>query len=246
MSDSHRRLAVRLLTALAACAVTLGLVVGYVQVAAIDSDQFANRATEALRDENVQAVIAARITDQVVLRNDADLLAFRPIIESVTTSLVGGPAFTSLFRAGVNDVHRAVFEQDQNTVTLTINDIGSVLAGALQVLQPSLAEEFKGGEQLAVVTRDIGRLSAGAARLADAFSVVGSLLLLIAVVCGAAALAISPDRRRTTTEMGIGVAIGVGRRVAAAAGRHQRDAAAGGGPGSPPSRRVPRCGRSGA
>ncbi len=51
----------------------LALIAGYTRRAVVDSDQFANRATAAPRDDSVRALIAERITDDVVLENQADL-----------------------------------------------------------------------------------------------------------------------------------------------------------------------------
>jgi hypothetical protein len=80
-------------------AIVLALAVGYVRRAAVDSDQFANRATVALRDSSVRSRIAERVTDQLVLKKRADLIAARPLIQSVVSSVVGGRAFTEAFRA---------------------------------------------------------------------------------------------------------------------------------------------------
>src|SRR3954462_5130722 len=85
---------------------------GYVRHAAVDSQQFANRATVALHDDSVRTLIGERITDRVVLAHAGDLLAARPIIEQVVSALVGSRAFTGLFRSGVRDVHRAIFHRD--------------------------------------------------------------------------------------------------------------------------------------
>ena len=92
----RRELGSRVLVGMASLAVLLALVAVYVRIAAVDSDQFANRATAALKDDSVRSLIAARITDDVVLRHQSDLLAARPIIQSVTADIVGHSAFTGL------------------------------------------------------------------------------------------------------------------------------------------------------
>ena len=43
---------------LASLAAVLALVAGYARQTVVDSDQFANRATAALRDDSVQSLIA--------------------------------------------------------------------------------------------------------------------------------------------------------------------------------------------
>ena len=138
-----RQITTRALVVLASVCIVLALVAGYVRRAAVDSDQFANRATAALRDDSVRSLIAEKLTDEVVLEHERDLIAARPIIESVASTIVGSRAFTSLFRSAVRDVHRALFDRDRDTVTLTVADVGTVLAAALEQLRPSLAAKVK-------------------------------------------------------------------------------------------------------
>src|SRR5918997_3364421 len=153
---SRRVVVVRLLVVAASVVMVLALVAGYARRAAVDSDQFANRATAALRDDSVRTVIAERITDDVVLAREADLIAARPLIQSVASAVVGSRAFTSLVRAAVRDVHRAVFVRDQRTVTLTVRDVGTVLAAAVERLRPSLAREIEAAGRVEILRRDAG------------------------------------------------------------------------------------------
>src|SRR5215213_9589471 len=206
MSARGRPLAARVLVVLACAVFVLALVAGYARLTVVDSDQFANRATSALRDESVKSLIAERITDEVVLKHKADLLPARPIIESVASEIVGGRAFTKLFRAAVRDVHRAVFKRDKDTVTLTVGDVGIVLAAAVERFRPALAKEVENSGRVSIVRRDVGSVSAGLARLGDKVRVLAVLLLALFVLLASGALALSPDRRRTALELGIGVA----------------------------------------
>jgi hypothetical protein len=201
-----RRLAARALVVLASLAILLALVAAYARQATVDSDQFANRATEALRDDSVSSLVAQKITDEVVLRNQADLLAARPLIESVAQEIVGGRAFLGLWRRGVRDVHRALFKRDQNTVTLTVTDVGTVLAAALQEVRPSLARDLRSTERVEVVKEDIGSLSATLANIAERVRILAILLILLSLAFVAGALYVSPDRRDTVIELGLGAA----------------------------------------
>jgi hypothetical protein len=222
-AGTGRRVAVGLLVLLAVVAMVLALVVGYVRRAAVDSDQFANRATVALKDDSVRSLIGEKVTDQLVLNKASDLIAARPLIESIVASAVGSRAFTGAFRSGVRDVHRAVFSRDQDTVTLTLADVGTIVAAALEAVQPSLARRIQTTRRVEVVRSDIGSFSATAVRAADAVKLLAPLLLLAAVGCAAAAIWLSPDRRTAVVRLGVGTAVGgllliaaldVGRAVA--------------------------------
>jgi hypothetical protein len=194
--------------ALASVALVLALVVGYVRRAVVDSDQFANRATVALKDDGVRSLIAEQVTDQVVLARASDLTAVRPLVESVVSSVVGGRAFTGAFRAGVRDVHRALFARDEHTVTLALADVGTMVAAALEVVQPSIARRIETTQRVQVVRRDIGDANARVVRVADTITLLAPLLLLVAVLCAAGAIWLSAERRRTVVHLGAGAAIG--------------------------------------
>jgi hypothetical protein len=213
--DRWRRLAAHVLVVLASLAVVLALVAAYARESAVDSDQFANRATAALRDDSVRSLVAQKITDEVVLKNEADLIAARPIIESVASEIVGGRAFTGLFRRAVRDVHRALFKRDRNTVTLTIADVGTVLAAALEQVRPSLAKELRSTERVEIVRENIGSLSATLADIAERVQLLAILLIVLSLVLVAAALLVSPDRRDTVIELGLGAAVAGGLLVVA-------------------------------
>ena len=197
-SDSHpgRLYASRALVVLASIAVMLALVAAYARQAAVNSDQFANRATVALHDDSVRSLIAQKVTDELVLKNEADLIAARPIIESVASEIVRGRAFTNLFRKAVRDLHRALFKRDRNTVTLTLTDVGTVLAAALEQVRPALAEELQSTERVELIKSNIGSLSATLADVAETVELLALFLVLLSLVLVAGALVVAPDRRR--------------------------------------------------
>ena len=207
-SDGNRwpRIAARVLVVLAAVAILLALVAAYARQSAVDSDQFANRAGAALRDDSVRSLLAQKITDEVVLKNEADLIAARPIIDSVASEIIGSRAFTGLFRRAVRDVHRALFKRDKASVTLTIADVGTVLAAALEQVRPALARELPSTERVEVVRENIGSLSATLVNIAERVQILAILLIVIALVLGAGALIVAPDKRDTVIELGLGAA----------------------------------------
>jgi hypothetical protein len=213
--DRWRRLASRALVVLASVAILLALIAAYARQCAVDSDQFANRATAALRDDSVRSLLAQKITDEVVLKNEADLIAARPIIESVASEIVGGRAFTGLFRRAVRDVHRALFKRDKNTVTLTIADVGTVLAAALEQVRPSLAKQLRSTERVEVIKENIWSLSATLANIAERVQILAILLIALALVSVAGAVVVSPYRRDTIIELGLGMAAAGGLLVVA-------------------------------
>jgi hypothetical protein len=210
-----RWIAARTLVVIGSLVVVLALVAAYARQSVVNSDQFANRATDALNDDSVQSLIGEKITDEVVLNKNADLVAARPLIESIASEIVGSRAFTGLFRKAVRDVHASLFKRDQNTVTLTIADVGTVLAAALQQVRPDLAKQLNSSERVEILSDDIGSLSTTLANLADSIKLLALLLALLAIALVGAALWISPDTRTTVIELGIGLAVAGGGVVVA-------------------------------
>jgi hypothetical protein len=182
------------------------LVAGYLSRALFNSDQFANRAGAALRNDDVRALIAERITDQAV-RAQPDALAARPLISSAAEAIVGSRAFGNLFQAGVRDVHRAIFKRDEDTVTLTVSDVGTLLHGALEAVQPKLAKQLRDDGRYELLQRDIGSATADLARTGRRVRFLAFLLPLLALAALAGGIWLAADRRRAVFRAGVGVAI---------------------------------------
>jgi hypothetical protein len=175
---------------------------------AVNPDQFADRATAALQAPAVRSLVAEKVTDDLVINNAGQLLAARPLIQSVVSSAVGSQAFGNLFRAGVADVHRAVFERDAHTVTLTLSDVGTVAASALDVLKPSLAKQLRAQQRVQLFRDDLGGASTTAVRFAGQVRLLAVLLGLLALLAAGGAIAVAPDRRRSITGLGVASAVG--------------------------------------
>src|ERR671919_2081758 len=155
MAVGKGRSAASLVLAILASVALLGaLATDYASRALFDSDNFANRAAVALEDDALDAEIGRRVTDDLILNAERNLIGARPVIEQVVSSVVGTGAFQSLFRSAVGDVHRSIFSGDQNTVTLTIADLGATIRGAVQAINPKLAKKIPGGSDIEVLQSD--------------------------------------------------------------------------------------------
>lgn len=205
-SRSPRRWAGAALGTIGVVALLLALIAGYAQRALFDSDQFAARAAATLSNDAVQEQLAVAVTDDVVLRANADLVAARPLIEGIAQQIVGGAAFRGLFRASVADVHRSVFDRDASTVTLTVANLGVVLREALERLAPEAAGKVP--ERIELVDSDPPEPLVRVVQAAQDVELLAIMLALVALLTLAAALALSRDRRESLRRGGIGVAVG--------------------------------------
>jgi hypothetical protein len=201
-----RRIATEVLLATTCVLLVAATFGAYAWRVLFDSDRFAERATAALQDPSVRDQIAERVTDELV-RGKPNLLAVRPAVVSAVSGVAGGDAFASLFRGGARDVHSALFRRDQDTVTLTVVDIGIVVAEALRLLRPELASELEPNPPVALLERDLGGLAGDLTRTARDIRVLAFIVALLAIAAAAAAVAIARERRHAASRLGLAVAV---------------------------------------
>lgn len=209
----------------AALALVLAVAASYIRSTVVDSGQFADRATVALRSPAVRALITDKVTDDLVLQRAPNVVAAKPLIQGVVSTVVSSNAFGSLFRAGVRDVHRAVLHRDKSTVTLTVADAGTAAAAALDVLRPGLASQVRATDHVRLLQDRVGAVPAQALRITDQVRLLAILLGIVALLAAAGAIAVAVDRRHACVELGIAVAVAgvllivvlaIGEQVAAA------------------------------
>ena len=198
---------VRVLVVATSVLLVAAALTSYAWRAVFDSDRFVDRATAALQDPSVRQVIADRVTDELVLRERPDLLTVRPIIASAVSGIVGGDAFAGLFRRGVRDAHRALFRSDEDTVTLTLVDVGIVAAAAARQLAPDLSGQLEATGRVAVLSRDVEGAAGDVARRAQDLRVLALVLAGLALAAAAGALVLAADRRRTASRLGLAIAV---------------------------------------
>ena len=201
---SSHRVASGLLVALTALLLAGAAVTGYLDRVLFDGDRFAARTTTALRDPDVRTVIADRVTDQLVLRNRPDLLAARPLIAGAVSGVVGGEAFATILRAAARDAHRAVFDRDEDSLTLTLADAGVVASAALRQFRPELADELE-DERVVLLRERLGSVAADLARFGDDAELLAWVLLALAVAAAAGAVVLARDKRRCAAQLGLAV-----------------------------------------
>ena len=190
----------------AAVALTLSLLVFYANRVLFDSDRFANHVGAAVEEPAVKDEIGRRITDGIV-HSEPDLIGARPIIQSVASGVVGSGPFNDLLRAAVADVHRAIFKHDENTVTLTVADVGVVVSSALEQLAPKVAAKIRGKAPAKILDGKPPDWVVGLARLAKDARVLAIVLLVLAIAAAAAGIALAADWRREVSLLGTAVAV---------------------------------------
>jgi hypothetical protein len=218
-----RRWTAGVLAGVAVLLAVIALVLTYLGRAVLRPEPFADRAVAALRHPAVRADLADHLTTVVLQVGGEDLVAVRPLIRSVAGVIVGSQAFAALFRHAVLVAHDRVVDGHGRTLALTIGDLGVLVQGALQKFAPGAAATIAAQRIPTLLSyRPDGRLLAAIRTAKHAYSAAW-VLAVLAALAAAGGLALSPDRRRTVLQLGIGLLVGglaiaalvtVGRAVA--------------------------------
>ncbi len=108
-----------------------------------------------------------------------------------------------------------MFRGDEDTVTLTLTDVGIVVAAALRALDPELAASIESDERVVRPAERPRQRDRDVLRVGRRLRVIALLLAGLTLAAMIAALALSGDRRRTASQLGAGVAA-VGIAIVAA------------------------------
>jgi hypothetical protein len=202
-----RRIGSNICLVLASVCLIVALLAGYLRTTVLDSEQFADRATNALSQEPVRDLIARQITEQAVLRANRDLIAVRPLVETAASAVVSTGAFKSLFHTAARDLHRTIFTNDRSTATLTLLDVGVLLSSALEQFAPDVAAQLPVDFSAKLDAGETALNSVQAASAAHEVERYAWIFGIFTVLLLTAGIALAPRRTRAIVHAGISVAV---------------------------------------
>jgi len=121
---------------------TAGLLLSYTSEVLFNADSFADRAAASLKNPDVAAFAAGRITDAVISQH-RDATPYRPLILGLTDAIVHSDAFGGIIRRAARKAHEMIMSGETGEIPLTVSDVGIVLRSALAA-QPELADKIPG------------------------------------------------------------------------------------------------------
>jgi uncharacterized membrane protein HdeD (DUF308 family) len=179
----------------------------YVKDELVDERAFADRAAAALKDDDVQEVLAEEIVDALVNEASADFLVVRPLLETAVAAVVGTPQFRTLFELALRDAHGVLLGTDDSSVIVELERAGTLLIDALRGVSPDIAKRVPEN-----ITPQLARLDVGDAKLDGAQTLrdvgdASTWFLLAALLLAIGSVALAANRRRALSQLGIGVAV---------------------------------------
>ena len=125
--------------AVLAAILTLGsTVLGYVNDRVFDADAFAGLVREALDEPEIRNYLADEISD-AILDAAPDAAAGGTAIRDLTATLLEADFAQGLVEASARDLHRTVFDDDADSMTLFVSDLAVTVRAQLELVDPDLA-----------------------------------------------------------------------------------------------------------
>jgi hypothetical protein len=180
----------------------IGGVLLYARQEVIKSDAFAAHANHALQDENVRAAIGDAVLNQVTTGGGADLLSFRPALESVLDGVIASPQFRAVFRKAAVHAHDLLFKRDRDNVVLDLADAGLAVSGAAKAVSPDLAKHIPKDIKPGLISLTNRDWATDLLDAADSIRFLGLVLPLLGLLCLGGAVAAAPDRRLAFIRIG--------------------------------------------
>ncbi|MEM7286803.1 MAG: hypothetical protein AAF480_10670 [Actinomycetota bacterium] len=198
--------------ALAVLATVLTLastVLGYVNDRVFDADAFAGLVREALDEPEIRNYLADEVAD-AILDAAPDAAAGGTAIRDLTATLLEADFAQSLVEVSARDLHRTVFDDDEDSMLLFVSDLAVTVRAQLELVDPDLAALIP--EELDRLTVDMGtgdqvmRL----AQIGDDIAWLASLTTIGAVIALVATVWIDLNRWRGLGHAGLAIAMAGG------------------------------------
>jgi hypothetical protein len=194
------------LVVLGALLLLAGTVALYAREQVIDREAFADRAVEALDDDGVRRLVAREIVVNLIDRGSTDLVAARPLVESVVDAVVQTQAFRRVFRRAALEANKIFFDRDRDNALVDLGDAATVIDFALRSVSPKVAREIPRDFDPQLVTLRRSDFAGQTLAIADKLRLLGWLLPALALLAFVAAVALAPDRRVAVLRSGVAVA----------------------------------------
>ncbi len=194
------------LAVLGAVLAVVGAVLLYARTEIVDEGAFADHAAAALENDAVSHLLATEITVQIAEKGSADLVAGRPLIQSVVDTVIGSKPFGQIFRQAAVQANRVLFVRDRNNVALQLADAMEVVRFGLQSVSPKLADELPRSIDLTLLKLKKRAFARQSLAIADQVRWLGIVAPLLALIAFVASVALAPDRRVGVLRAAIAVA----------------------------------------
>lgn len=190
-----RRRASILLAIVGALLALVGGLLLYASEVIFEPDELAQRAESAMGDERVRLAIAQPIVDGIIDSGNGALVNARPVIESLTVSILNTAPAKAAVGDAVKSVDAALAGRNTSTLLLDLGQAASIAAQALDALAPRLGDKLpREIDEIKTAILD-SEITITPVSFARSITALGIVLPFLALLAFAGSVAVSTDRR---------------------------------------------------
>jgi hypothetical protein len=191
-----------LLVVMASVSAGAGLVAAWADSSLASSSGFADRATAALAEDEVNDLLANRLVDRFAADTRLATSA-RPVAVGLADAVLESDQFAGVFRAAVRTAHEQLVADRDSSVTLALADAAPLV---LPALAPDQADTITSSSDAVVAVVDNPVLVA-AAHLLPVARTIAWLCLALWLGCSAGAVFLLGPPRRGLRRLGTGLMV---------------------------------------
>jgi hypothetical protein len=154
----------------------------------------------------VRHLVSREIVVNLVDRGSTDLVAARPLLESVVGAIVQTQPFRSVFRRAALEANKVFFVRDRSDTLVNLGDAATVLEFGVRSVSPKLGRELPADIDPALFTLDRDDFAGRTLSLADKLRLLGWVLPVLALVAFVASALLAPERRLAVLRVGVAIA----------------------------------------
>lgn len=209
MTPRGRSVAVGALAGLGTLCLLVGAVFAWAAPTLFDSQKFAARARVAL-DESpaLRQTVARTLVIEVVERNRADLIAFRPVLIAAADTVVRSDTFGDVFEVAVRRAHELFTQEPTDSLVVQAHDALVLLVDTVRTVAPEVADQIPDNLRPALLRFRHASEELGLWRRAERAETLAWVLPLAGVLAWAGAFALARDRRRVLVGLGVVLTVG--------------------------------------
>lgn len=205
-------MAARVLFVLGVVCLVLGLFAGVANREVVDSKHFAAHVDSIRQDPAVARQVGLLVSDKIIAASP-ELVAIRPLVETVAVSGVSSPLGARAFRAATASIHQSFITGDPYVV-LRLADLGAVTVAALHTVAPDIAARLPANMDVRLSQIGAFRFDGPVVTIARWVRILAWLLPIVGLLAliGAALLQPAPDgagRRRRLAAVATTIGAGV-------------------------------------
>lgn len=200
--SGRRRLSITLIV-VGSLLLSLAAIVVVTNWTFLDTDRFAESVDEIRQQDVVTEAMGRELTDEILEQNP-DLVAVRPVVETVASTVVGSDLLSPLVRIAAAEAQKAATTKDSEQVVLRIADLGAVLTSVLENLAPDLEVDVP--DDLSLTLAEVGSqdIFEGTVALSRGLRLASLLLPVLALALVASGVWLSPNQRHGMVRAGLG------------------------------------------